>query len=39
MPPYFVLAQLYAEGSVRRFAHRALPGAPVRRSRPRRRPH
>jgi hypothetical protein len=36
MPPIFLLAHLYAEGSLPRFAHRALPGAPVRRSPPRR---
>jgi hypothetical protein len=29
MPPYFVLAQLYAEGSLPDLAHSALPGAPV----------
>jgi len=37
--PYFVLAQLYSEGSLPRYAHSALPGAPVRRSSPRRRRH
>jgi len=29
MPPYFVLAQLCAEGSLPDLAHSALPGAPV----------
>jgi hypothetical protein len=29
MPPYFVLAQRYAEGSLPDLAHSALPGAPV----------
>jgi hypothetical protein len=29
MPPHFVLAQLYAQGSLPRLAHSALPGAPV----------
>jgi hypothetical protein len=28
MPPYFVLAQLYSEGSLPDLAHSALPGAP-----------
>jgi hypothetical protein len=37
MSPYFVLAQLYAEGSLPRFAHSALPGAPVQPASRRRR--
>ena len=30
MPPYFVLAQVYAKGTLPDLAHSALPGAPVR---------
>jgi hypothetical protein len=29
MPPSFMLAQLYAQSSLSRLAHSALPGAPV----------
>ena len=29
MPPYFVLAQVYARGTLPDLAHSALPGAPV----------
>ena len=29
MPPYFVMAQVYAKGTLPDLAHSALPGAPV----------
>jgi hypothetical protein len=37
MHPSFLLAQLHAESSLDRFAHSALPDAPVRPHTPRRR--
>jgi hypothetical protein len=37
MPPYFLLADLYSDGSRKRVAESALPGAPVQHRTRRRR--